>query len=125
MARYGAAAIRAKADEVNAAGGIHGHQIKIIVCDDQQNPNQAENCARQAVSDGSVVVLSPTASAGFGARTLPGLAAVGIPGVGEPAVVPSDRTSPNAFPLDPGEPAQYAAVALALRQRGCTKVGSL
>lgn len=120
-----AAAIQAKADEVNAAGGIHGHKIKVIVCDDQENPNQAESCARQAVSDNSAVVLSPTESTGFGAQTLPVLAAAGIADVDEPAVVPTDWTSPNVFPLDPGEPAQYAAVALALKQQGCTKVGSL
>jgi len=126
-ADYGdaAAAIQASADQVNAAGGIHGHKLKVIVCDDQENPNQAETCARQAVSDNSAVVLSPTESTGFGAQTLPVLAAAGIPDVDEPAVVPTDWTSSNVFPLDPGEPAQYAAVALALKQHGCTKVGSL
>lgn len=119
------AAIEAKADQINAQGGIKGRPIKVTVCDDQLNPNQAASCARDAVSAHAVAVLSPTQSSGFGAQTLPILEAAGIPAVDEPAVVPTDWTSPNSFPLDPGEPAQYAAVALALKQAGCTQVGSV
>jgi ABC-type branched-subunit amino acid transport system substrate-binding protein len=119
------AAVQAKADQVNAAGGIHGRKIQVTVCDDQLNPNQATTCARNAVSSGAVAVISTTESNGFGTQTLPVLAAAGIPDVGEPAVVSADWSSGNVFPLDPGEPAQYAGVALALKRAGCTKAGSL
>ncbi|HVW43319.1 MAG TPA: ABC transporter substrate-binding protein, partial [Amycolatopsis sp.] len=123
--RDASAAVQAKAAVVNAAGGIKGRQLKVEVCDDQENPNQATTCARNAVSEHATVVISSTQSTGFGAQTLPVLQAAKIPVVGEPAVVPTDWTSQNVFPLDPGEPAQYAGVALALKGSGCVKVGSV
>jgi len=119
------AAIQAKADEVNAAGGINGEQIKLVVCDDQHDPNQATSCARQAVSDQALAVLAPSSAAGFGPQVLPVLEAVKIPVIDMPAVDPTVWTDTNSFPFDTGAPAQYAGVALALKQAGCTSVGSI
>lgn len=119
------AAITAKADEVNAAGGINGEQIKVIVCDDQHNPNQATACARQAVSDQALAVLAPSSAAGFGPQVLPVLAAAKIPVIDMPATDSTVWTSTNSYPFDTGAPAQYAGVALALKQAGCTDVGSI
>jgi ABC-type branched-subunit amino acid transport system substrate-binding protein len=36
---------------VNKAGGINGKQIEVIRCNEKGNPNEAEKCARQAVSE--------------------------------------------------------------------------
>jgi ABC-type branched-subunit amino acid transport system substrate-binding protein len=119
------AAITAKADQLNAAGGINGQQIKIIICDDQHDPNQATACARQAVSDHVLAVLAPSSAAGFGPQVLPVLAAAKIPVIGMPATDPTVWTYANSYPFDPGAPAQYAGVALALKQAGCTDVGSI
>jgi ABC-type branched-subunit amino acid transport system substrate-binding protein len=41
---------------INAHGGIGGHQVKLTICDDQNNPNQAAACATQAVSEHDVAV---------------------------------------------------------------------
>jgi ABC-type branched-subunit amino acid transport system substrate-binding protein len=120
-----AAAITAKADQVNAAGGINGQQIKIIMCDDQHDPNQATACARQAVSDHALAVLAPSSAAGFGPQVLPLLAAAKIPVIDMPATDSTVWTYSNSYPFDPGAPAQYAGVALALKQAGCTDVGSI
>lgn len=119
------AAIIAKADQVNAAGGINGQQIKVIVCDDQHDPNQATACARQAVSDGALATLAPSSAAGFGPQVLPALAAAKIPVIDMPATDSTVWTYSNSYPFDPGAPAQYAGVALALKQSGCTDVGSI
>jgi ABC-type branched-subunit amino acid transport system substrate-binding protein len=123
--RDGRAAVEAKADQINAAGGINGKKIKITACDDQHDPNQATRCARDAVSAHVLAVLAPTSASGFGAQIMPVLNAAKIPVIGSPAVGPADWTSPNAYPLDPGSPAQYAGVALALKKIGCTDVGSI
>ena len=120
-----AAAVQAKAAQVNAGGGIGGRLIKVTECDDQGNPNRALTCARQAVSDHVVAVLSPTQASGFGAQTLPILHGAGIAAIGEPAVVAADWTSPNSFPLDPGSPARNAATVLAFKNAGCTAVGTV
>lgn len=119
------AAVRAKADEVNAAGGIGGKKIKLTFCDDQHDPNQATACARQVVANHAVAVLAPTSASGFSTETFPVLDAAKIPVIGNPAAVAADWTSPNAYPLDPGSPGQYAGVALALKNIGCTDVGSI
>lgn len=119
------AAVEAKAKEVNDKGGVNGHKIEVIVCDDQQDPNQATACARKAVSEGVVAVISSTQTTGFGAQTIPILQAAGIPVVGQPTVGEVERTSENVYTMDAGSAAQYSGVALALKRAGCTKVASL
>jgi ABC-type branched-subunit amino acid transport system substrate-binding protein len=42
---------------INAHGGINGHQVNLTTCDDQNDPNQAAACARQAVSGHDVAVV--------------------------------------------------------------------
>ena len=41
----------ARADAINAAGGINGHPIDVIACDSNFDPNQEAGCLRTAVSD--------------------------------------------------------------------------
>lgn len=119
------AAVEAMVDQINASGGVNGHPIKVTVCDDQHDPNQATTCARNAVSAHQLAVLEPSSASGFGQQTMPILAAAKIPVIGNPAVSPEDWTNPDAYPLDPGAPAQYAGVAVALKNAGCTDVGSI
>jgi len=35
---------------INAKGGIAGHPLKVIFCNDQNDPNQTQTCAQQAVA---------------------------------------------------------------------------
>lgn len=42
---------------INAKGGINGHPINGVVCDDQLNSTAAANCANNAVSSGSAAVI--------------------------------------------------------------------
>jgi ABC-type branched-subunit amino acid transport system substrate-binding protein len=117
--------MQARVDQVNATGGIHGHQIQLIICDDQQNENDAIACAREAVADHVVAALAPTSSAGLDEYTLPIFQKAGIPLIDNPAVSTEDWTSPVAFPLDVGTQGQYDGVALAIKAAGCKKVGAL
>src|SRR5580765_7326824 len=39
-------------DEINAAGGINGRQVELITCNDQNDPNVAAQCGKQAVDEG-------------------------------------------------------------------------
>ena len=41
---------QAAAKAVNDAGGIRGHKLEIVVCNDQFDPNVAKKCARDAVT---------------------------------------------------------------------------
>lgn len=49
--------IKAWADSVNAAGGIDGHDVKLIVLDDQDNATLAVTDAQQLVADKVVAIV--------------------------------------------------------------------
>lgn len=118
-----APAMQAHVDEINAAGGIGGHKINLIVCDDRNDPNQAASCGREAVSDKVVAVLISFSN--NSAQVLPILAAAGIPAIYNPAIAGADETSPASFPRDTGVMALYGGLGLQLAKEGCTKVGAV
>src|ERR1700719_5435351 len=41
--------------DLNAAGGVRGHQVKLTVCDTHGDQNQAAACAQQALSTSSIL----------------------------------------------------------------------
>lgn len=71
------AALKASARDVNAHGGIHGRRVEIDECDDRNNPNNAEACARQMVRDGVVATAGTVTT--FGELEAPVLDAAGTP----------------------------------------------
>lgn len=50
-------AVKLLAKQVNAAGGINGDKIKVIVCDDEGQPQKAAICGKSLVNDGAKVVI--------------------------------------------------------------------
>src|SRR5712664_1971940 len=50
-------AVRIQADLQNAKGGINGHKIDVIGCDDQTDPNVGAQCAQQAVREHVAALL--------------------------------------------------------------------
>lgn len=44
-------------DEINAAGGIAGRQVKIEVCDDKCQPDQGSLCAQRMVANASIFAV--------------------------------------------------------------------
>lgn len=115
------AAMQARVDQLNAAGGINGHKIDLTICNDQFDPNQAATCARDAVSAHDVAVISSYEP--FTTEVDPILQQAGIPIIYSTIVAPIDATSSISFPRDGGVPAQYAALGVQLAQEGCHKVG--
>jgi ABC-type branched-subunit amino acid transport system substrate-binding protein len=115
------AAMKAKVESVNAAGGLGGKKIELILCDDKLDPNKASACARKAVQEKVVAVV-----AGYEPNTAQVLAVL------EPAKVPffngyainnRDANSPVEFPFTGGVITSYAAVGVALAEAGCTNMG--
>ncbi|HEU0231619.1 MAG TPA: branched-chain amino acid ABC transporter substrate-binding protein [Burkholderiaceae bacterium] len=49
--------VKLLAKQQNAAGGLLGRKIKVIVCDDEGKPAQAAICARKLVNDGVTAVI--------------------------------------------------------------------
>lgn len=117
------AAMQAHADEINAAGGINGKKLDLIICNDQFDPNVASDCARQAASGGVVAVLQPFEP--YTQQVDPILQAAGIPMVYGEFASSTDGTSPISFLRDAGVPGGYAAVGIQLAKEGCKKIGAV
>jgi len=118
-----AAAFRAKVDAVNAAGGVNGREINLTICDDKFDQNTAASCAREAVSNKAVMVVSHYEP--YSPSVLPVLEAATIPYVYGTLAAPIDGTSPMAFPKDAGIFGSYSSLGEELIMRGCQKVGAI
>lgn len=85
-------ALVASVNAANARGPIHGHQLKLTVCDSQTNDNADAACGQQMVSSHVVAVFDIAGEA----AALPYLQAAGIPDLNYGAL-PQDWTSPVSF----------------------------
>jgi ABC-type branched-subunit amino acid transport system substrate-binding protein len=111
---------KAAADSINAVGGISGHPIDIITCNDQANVNIAASCAREAVSDHVAAVVGSDST--FGDQIDPILASAGIPSIGPLVLEPADLTSRIVFPFEGSQTQLYAAMVFALARRNITRI---
>lgn len=102
---------------INAAGGIDGRQVRLIVCDD--NSPSPTACARRAVA-AHVAAVVGSQSAGVN----PILLANGIAQIGNAPFIADDYTAPNSFPLFGFVTASGAVVKL-LAAQGCKRIAPL
>ena len=100
-------------DAINAAGGINGHPLKVVDCDDQGNPNQATQCAQKATSDPNVLGIVGNTST-CGSELLPILARAHMASIGDQYFCAEDYKSAQVFPFSAGslDPAAGAAIAV-------------
>jgi branched-chain amino acid transport system substrate-binding protein len=89
-------AAQAAVDSINASGGVNGHPLQLIQCDNNLDPNKEVACLNEAVSEnvsaivGSSLVLTDS---------YPMLEKAKIPLIGEQGIVPGEFTSPISFPF--------------------------
>ncbi|GAA1851496.1 hypothetical protein GCM10009836_34360 [Pseudonocardia ailaonensis] len=107
------AAAQAAARSINAKGGVDGHPLEIMYCNDKFDANQATACARQFVSDGVVATAGDFNVPGQ-ANVLGALGAAGIPSVGnfDAGTAGTDKYSflfQGSTIIDSAGQAQYAA----------------
>jgi branched-chain amino acid transport system substrate-binding protein len=116
------AGVEAAISDIDAAGGVNGHQVKLDFCDTQYSVNGEIDCARQMVSDHVVAVINPDFLADQTGEPYKILAQAGIPVVGDSGLSPAGMASPNSFPLAGGMPGWvFGADDNAIRA-GATKV---
>jgi ABC-type branched-subunit amino acid transport system substrate-binding protein len=113
------AGAQAAAKAINGDGGIQGHPINIVTCNDQFNANQAAACARQAVSGHDLAVIP---FSNFGSSFDPILTQASIPSVANALSEPADYTDPTAFPINPGGTAEFMACVAELAATGHTRI---
>lgn len=108
--------------DINNDGGLNGHEVKLITCNDGADPNKASACARQAVDEGVAAVVG-----GFttnGDVMLPILEEAGIPWFGPPGISAAELSSGNSFMLTGGV-LGLAALGARAAADGCEKVASV
>src|SRR4051812_22215869 len=71
------AGVEAHVKVLNETGGVAGHEIDVVVCNDNFDPNTAAACARQAVDEGVVAIVGP--ASGYASSALPILEEAKIP----------------------------------------------
>ncbi|MGH9030683.1 MAG: ABC transporter substrate-binding protein, partial [Acidimicrobiia bacterium] len=120
-----AGAVKARARAINKAGGLEDtsgdtHNLNVIACNTDLDPNRSEQCARDAVDEGVVAVIGQNSV--NGAQIFPALEESGIPSIGNIVFQPIDASSPMAFPLTPGIPGVFAALPQVLGEAGATDI---
>ncbi|HEX4259131.1 MAG TPA: ABC transporter substrate-binding protein [Streptosporangiaceae bacterium] len=117
------AAARAAVRGVNRRGGIDGHQVQLVFCNEDINPNQAQACVREMISDKVMATVGDEiVSDEEGADKL--LSAAGIPSV-SPESYSYDAQDPNSYLIAPGQEFLNAAQAEAAVKYGGKRVGLL
>jgi branched-chain amino acid transport system substrate-binding protein len=66
-------------DEVNASGGINGHQLELIAYDDQNNPQQAVSAARRLIEQDKVFAIMCGSNSGSTLAALPVITQAKVP----------------------------------------------
>lgn len=95
----------------NAHGGINGHPVKIIRCDDKLTPDGNTACARQLIGNSSVLAVGGTESPVIAQAGEPLFAAAGLPYVCGNPLAPPEFQGASAFCITGGPAAEYAALA--------------
>ena len=114
-------AATAAVDDVNAHGGVNGHQLQLIEYNEGVNPNLAAKCGTEAAADHVSAVVGTFST--FSNNFCPQLVAAHIANFGNEPTETLDNTSPNSFPFEGGAPVEYVDTGVLLGNLGCKRVG--
>lgn len=111
---------------INDRGGVgkDGRPLDVTFCNDQNNPNAAEQCARQAQSEGAVAVVGGFSIVG-GDAILDVLTPAGIPWIGPGLFGFGVQTSPASYPTMGGSPTEWVEIGRQAGKRGCKTAGEM
>lgn len=113
---------KAWASSVNAAGGINGHPVQLIVKDDASNPATSLQAVKALVEQDHVQAISPDMSL-VDATWASYVAAKGIPVVGGIASEVTFLTNPDFYPSGTQLLVNTVGVALVAKSVGATHLG--
>ncbi|MFE2940276.1 ABC transporter substrate-binding protein [Streptomyces sp. NPDC059255] len=91
---------RAYAAWVNASGGIDGHELRVLTCNERNDSAGAAECARRAVKEKAVAVVGSYSQ--FGREFMAPLEAAGIPYIGGYGISEEEFTSFLSYPVNGG-----------------------
>lgn len=105
---------------VNSRGGIGGHPLKVLTCNDHNETVQAARCASRAADEGAVAVVGSYSQ--HGRAFMSSLEASGIPFIGGYGIADEEFTSPLSYPVNGGMPALLAGNGRQLSAGGCQQL---
>ncbi|MCX4730336.1 ABC transporter substrate-binding protein [Streptomyces sp. NBC_01363] len=103
----------------NGNGGLDGHKLRVVTCDEDDTSIGAANCARLAVEEKAVAVVGSYSR--HGSAFMPPLEAARIPYIGGYGASDEEFSSYNSYPVNGGQPALLAGNARQLA-RSCERV---
>jgi len=104
-------------------GGLGGHPIDLVICENQETPAGGQACANQMVQDKVVAVVEPFT--GEGAVEVPTITKAGIPYITLSGASNQELMTPGAYDLEGGYPATLGAYALSAKAQGYSKFAML
>ena len=104
---------------VNANGGIDGHELRVLTCNEQNTNAGAAACARRAVHEGAVAVVGSYSQ--HGRSFMAPLEAAGIPYIGGYGISEDEFTSSLSYPVNGGQASLIAGHGMQLAAN-CRKV---
>jgi ABC-type branched-subunit amino acid transport system substrate-binding protein len=113
------AAAQGAVNAINQRGGIAGHEVQLVACDDQGDPNKSADCGRTFVSQGVVAVVGDQSY--FGAKFDPIIQKAGIPRIG-PLPLQWEFTATNDFLTQGGAVAEMVGSLKHAKAAGKTSV---
>ncbi|MFE3140787.1 ABC transporter substrate-binding protein [Streptomyces scopuliridis] len=109
---------KAYARWVNASGGIDGHELRVLTCNERNDSAGAAECARRAVKEKAVAVVGSYSQ--HGREFMAPLEAASIPYLGGYGVTEEEFTSFLSYPVNGGQAALLAGNGLQLA-RNCER----
>lgn len=99
---------KAYARWVNASGGINGHKLEVLTCNDHNDSVAAARCAERAVDANVVAVVGSYSQ--HSVSFLAPLQGAGIPYIGGYGITDEEFLSPLSYPVNGGQPALLAGL---------------
>ncbi|MFF5787064.1 ABC transporter substrate-binding protein [Streptomyces sp. NPDC012693] len=85
---------------INSRGGIDGHELRVLTCNEHNTSTGAAACARRAVREKAVAVVGSYSQ--NGRAFMAPLEAAGIPYIGGYGISEDEFTSPLSYPVNGG-----------------------
>ncbi|REK84734.1 hypothetical protein DY245_41635 [Streptomyces inhibens] len=86
---------------VNSRGGIGGHRLRVLTCNERNDSVAAAQCAQRAVDKGAVAVVGSYSQ--FGRSFMSPLEVKGIPFIGGYGASDEEFQSPLSYPVNGGQ----------------------
>ncbi|MEU3709314.1 ABC transporter substrate-binding protein [Streptomyces catenulae] len=103
----------------NATGGLAGHPLKVLTCNDHNDSVGATRCAQRAVDAGAVAVVGSYSQ--FGRSFMSPLEVEGVPYIGGYGASDEEFESPLSYPVNGGQASLLAGNGRQLA-RECDRV---